>query len=154
MSIKTEQKLKDLYQKLLQDGYSAELLGQDGKPQYVAVPCDDRVVVIDYYSDPYYDVGEVGSEFGTTKYSLGFSHAFEEYTTGIIEKYVHEIEPNPELDLGGIEKYQELCALDNSDPDFLEHAGNLFEEYMYTKNPDEYRRAYEQWKQDECLAIL
>lgn len=149
----TEGKLRDLYQRLVQDGYRVELLGKDGKLKYVAVPYGDRIVVIDYCA-PYFNVGEIGAEFGATRYCFGCFHAFKVYTTGIIEKYVHEIVPNPELDLGGIEKYQELCALDNSDPDFLERAGNLFEEYMYTKNPDEYRRVYEQWKQDQCLAIL
>lgn len=154
MSIKSERKLKEIYKMLLKDGYNAELLGKEDKPLYVAVPCVHRVVVIGYYDDPYYDVGEIGYEFATTRLCLGFFHAFEVYTTGIIEKYVKEIVPNPILNLGGIEKYKELCALDESDPDFFKRAGILFEEYTCTKGPDEYQRVYKQWKHDECLIVL
>lgn len=153
--IKERKKLIDLLQKLHHDGYNAELIGRDGEPLYVAVEHSHRVIVIDYLEEiNLYDVGEVGCNLPYATYSLGFFYGFKKYSSSTIETYVREIEPNPELFLGGKEKFEKLCALDYNSPDFCAQFGDLYDEYAYPKDSSEYRRAFQQWMQDKNLSVI
>lgn len=118
MSMKTEQKLNDLYQKLCQAGYHAELLGKDGKLLYTAFECSHRMIIFEY--DEVSDLYGIGQLFDqnplsqNSRPSLAFSEIFRSFHDNVIESY---------NSISGI-------FADCSD---------------YIHNPVEYREVYNKW---------
>ena len=149
--IRKQEKLSEIYQLLQQDGYRADLLLKDGQIEYVAVPVHERVVIIDYWFDPYYSLGEVCCIYGKETHGVSFFHSVTKYESPMLEQYVSQINPEPILYLGGMEKYRELCALAESDSDDTNRVAELQEAYEHTANAAQYRKAYEAWLEKEQL---
>ena len=146
-----QEKLTEMYQLLRQDGYRANLLLKDGQIEYVAVPIHERMVIIDYFSDPYYDLGEVGCIYGKETHGVSFFHGVTKYESTMLEQYVSQINPEPVLYLGGMEKYRELCELAESDSDDPDRVAELQEAYEHTADAAQYRMAYEAWLLEKQL---
>lgn len=149
--IHKQEKLSEIYRLLRQDGYRADLLLKDGQIEYVAVPIHERVVIIDYWFDPYYNLGEVGCIYGKETHGVSFFHGVTKYESAMLEQYVSQINPEPVLYLGGMEKYRELCELAESDSDDPDRVAELQEAYEHTADAAQYRMAYEAWLEKEQL---
>ncbi len=127
MSIKTERKLTDLYHKLMQDGYNAKLLGQNGKPLYTAFEYNHRMIFFEY--DEVSDLYGIGQLFDRnpmnkkSKPTLGFSENFRIYDSSIFNSY------------------NSISRL-------------LLECDDYIEDPAAYQNTYEKWVDENDLSLI